>query len=88
MKKLLIPALLMLSGCSTVPTPITVKWPDVSAEFLSSCPDLKQTPPTAKLSDVLPVIVDNYKEYYGCQAKVDGWIEWYKAQKKISDSLE
>jgi len=88
MKNLLIPLLLVLSGCSTMPEPITVKWPQVSDKFLASCPNLKQTPSTTKLSDVLPVVVDNYGTYYDCQARVDGWIEWYKAQKKISDSLE
>ena len=88
MKKLLITVCLLLTGCSTIPTNVSMRWPKAPDGILISCPDLKQTSPTEKLSEVLPVIVDNYNEYYVCQTKVDSWIEWYNSQKKISDSLK
>jgi hypothetical protein len=79
---------LVLTGCSTAPTTISMQWPNASATLMTACPDLVQTPPTEKLSEVLPVIVDNYSTYYVCQTKVNSWIEWYNSQKKISDSLQ
>jgi len=91
MKKLLIAlSVLALVGCASTPIPTTIsmKWPDAPANFFVSCPDLAQIPPTEKLSEVLPVVVGNYGAYYGCQSKVDDWIEWYNTQKKISDSLK
>jgi hypothetical protein len=91
MKKLLITLfVLVLVGCAsdTVPTIADMKWPDAPANFFVLCPDLAQISSTEKLSEVLPVIVSNYGTYYGCQSKVDNWVEWYNTQKKISDSLK
>lgn len=88
MKKLLalIP-ILLLTGCLTkTPVPVKQPWPNVPQELLDACPDLKNVPEgTTKLSDVITVVVDNYKQYHDCKAKVDDWITWYKGQKEIHD---
>jgi len=86
MNRLIIIALILLSGCTTVP--VTVKFPDVPKDMLETCPDLKSVPDTTKLSEILPVVVDNYGQYYTCKDTVDSWIDWYKSQKKIFDSIK
>jgi hypothetical protein len=77
---------LLIAGCSSVP--VAVKFPDVPADMLSACPDLKPVPETTKLSEVLPTVVDNYSQYYTCKDNVDNWIDWYNSQKKIFDSIK
>jgi len=86
MNRLLLIGALLLSGCSSVP--ITVKFPDVPADMLNACPDLKLSPDTTKLSEVLPVVADNYGQYYACKDNNDSWIEWYNTQKKIYNSVK
>jgi hypothetical protein len=86
MNRLIIIALILLSGCTTVP--VTVKFPDIPKDMLETCPDLKLIPETTKLSEVLPTVVDNYGQYYTCKDTVDSWIDWYKSQKKIFDSIK
>ena len=76
----------MLSGCTSVP--VMPKFPDVPKDMLVTCPDLKLAPDTTKLSEVLPVIVDNYGQYYTCKDTVDSWIDWYNTQKKIFDNIK
>lgn len=86
MKRLMLIALLLVSGCTSVP--VVMKFPDVPKDMLEVCPDLKAVPDTKKLSDVLPVVVENYGQYYTCKDNVDSWIEWYKTQKNIFDSIK
>lgn len=86
MKRLIIIGLLVLSGCTSVP--ITIKFPEVPQDMLVACPDLKLALETTKLSEVLPVVVDNYGQYYTCKDTVDSWIEWYENQKKIFNSIK
>jgi hypothetical protein len=86
MKRLIIVAVLLIAGCSSVP--VAIKFPDVPKDMLESCPDLKLVPETTKLSEVLPTVVDNYGQYYTCKDTVDSWIDWYKSQKKIFDSIK
>jgi hypothetical protein len=87
MRTLLLVSMIVLSGCSTT-VPVTVKFPEVPTELMSTCPDLKQTPPTSKLSDVLQVVTDNYSQYYECRVKLDSWIEWYKTQRTLFEELK
>ena len=87
MRLLLVAAVVLLTACSTV-TPVQRKFPEVPAELKEACPDLKQTNPTDKLSDVLKVVVDNYGQYHECRIKTDAWIEWYNSQKQIFDSVK
>lgn len=88
MKKILalIP-ILLLTGCLN--TPVKRNFPAVPEDLLKACPDLEQIDPkTDKLSDVLLVVTDNYGQYHQCRIKVDAWIEWYKTQKSIFDSVK
>jgi hypothetical protein len=82
----LIPALL-LTGCLS--TPVKRTFPNVPEDLLKACPDLELIKSdTDKLSDVLLVVTDNYGQYHQCRIKVDAWIEWYKTQKIIFDSVK
>ena len=87
MKKILlfIPVLL-LSGC--LATPVKRTFPDVPEDLKVACPDLAMLEPTTKLSEVVSVVVKNYGQYQQCQIKVDTWIEWYKTQKEIFESVK
>jgi hypothetical protein len=87
MKKILlfIPVLL-LSGC--LATPVKRTFPDVPEDLKVACPDLAMLEPTTKLSEVVTVVAKNYGQYQECQIKVDSWIEWYKTQKEIFESVK
>jgi hypothetical protein len=89
MKRLfLILAVLTLVGCSTA-VPVVMKFPDVPQDMLNTCPDLKTVEPTTtKLSEVIGTVVDNYGMYYNCKATNEDWIEWYKTQKQIFNSVK
>jgi hypothetical protein len=87
MRTLLLVSMIVLSGCSTT-VPVTVKFPEAPKELMSTCPDLKQTEPTSKLSDVLQVVTDNYSQYYECRVKLDSWIEWYKTQRTLFEEIK
>jgi hypothetical protein len=76
----------LATGCSTT-VPVKRTFPEVPAEILQTCPDLSKTAPTTKLSDVLVVVTENYSKYHECRIKVDAWIEWYKSQKEVFDSV-
>ena len=88
MKKLLvILPVILLSGC-LMTAPVKQTFPEVPQELMQACPDLKQTDDTTKLSEVIKVVTENYSEYHECKAKVDTWIEWYKTQKTIFESIK
>ena len=84
-KYFLIAAALLLVGCTVVP--VKQKFPEVPVELTTPCPDLKQTPPTDKLSDVLDVVVENYSMYHQCQEYQLRWNEWYEKQKKVYEDV-
>ena len=86
MRLLLIATVVLLTACTTAP--VKRNFPEVPSELKESCPDLKLTDPTDKLSDVLKVVVDNYGQYHECRVKTDAWIEWYNSQKQIFDSVK
>ena len=83
---LVFPAML-LTGC-LITTPVKRNFPEVPKELMEACPDLKKTEPTEKLSEVLKVVVENYGQYHECKIKVDTWVEWYKTQKDIFESVK
>jgi hypothetical protein len=86
MKKLLI--VLLLSGCSTT-VPVARKFPEMPESLGKPCPPLtKVQEGTTKLSEVITVVSDNYMEYHKCSDKVEMWIEWYRLQKEIFDSVK
>ena len=82
---LLIPIILLV-GCLS--TPVKRNFPEVPTELIEACPDLKTIEPTEKLSEVLKVVVTNYGQYHECKIKVDTWVEWYKTQKQIFESVK
>ena len=85
---LLVPVAFLLFGCLIGTAPVKRNFPEVPQELMETCPDLKTVPDTEKLSDVLKVVTDNYAQYQECRIKVDTWIEWYKTQKSIFDSVK
>jgi hypothetical protein len=86
MKLLLIVPVLLLAGCLN--TPVQRSFPEVPEELKVACPDLMLLEPTTKLSEVVSVVTKNYSQYQECQIKVDTWIEWYKQQKDIFESVK
>ena len=86
-KLLLVLPVFLLTGC-LLTTPVKRNFPEVPKELMEACPDLKKTEPTEKLSEVLKVVVDNYGQYHECKIKVDTWVEWYKTQKDIFESVK
>jgi len=87
MKHLILITALLVTGCASN-VPVVAKFPDVPKDMLVACPDLTQIPDTTKLSEVLPVVADNYGQYYTCKDSVDSWINWYNTQQKIYNSLK
>ena len=85
-KLLLIVPVLLLAGC--LATPVQRSFPEVPEELKLACPDLNLLEPTTKLSEVVSVVTKNYGQYQECQIKVDTWIEWYKTQKEIFESVK
>ena len=85
MKIAIVALSLLLTACVV---PVDRKFPEVPAELQQACPDLKLINPTTKLSEVVDVVVSNYGQYRECQVKVDSWIEWYKTQKEIFESIK
>ena len=77
----------LLSGCTTV-VPVARNFPEAPEVVLQKCPDLKQLADGAKLSDVAKTVAENYTTYYQCSNKSDAWIEWYKSQKQIFESVK
>ncbi len=84
----LIPAFL-LTGCFTTTVPVKRNFPEVPAELMATCPDLKKVDKgTEQLSKVITVVTENYTQYHECRVKVDNWILWYDSQKKIFDEVK
>lgn len=84
----LIPFAVLLSGCFFGTAPVKRNFPDAPPELMEACPQLKLVEPTEKLSEVLKVVTDNYAQYHECRIKADTWIEWYKSQKQIFNSVK
>lgn len=83
---LTISLVVLLVGCG-VTTPVKRTFPEVPSELRQACPDLAQTAPTEKMSDVLDVVIKNYSQYHECRIKIDAWNDWYTTQKHIFDSV-
>jgi hypothetical protein len=78
---------LILTGCSTT-VPVTAKFPDVPERLLVKCPQLEKLENEAKLSDIGKTVTNNYTTYYECAVKHDAFVEWYKIQKNIFESVK
>ena len=77
---------LLLTGC--LQTPVKRNFPDAPDVLKEKCPVLEKVKDDVKLSELTKTIAINYTTYYDCQVKVDAWIEWYKVQKEIFDSVK
>ena len=87
MKLLLIPLILLLSACTTVP--VTAKFPQAPGALVQEpCTNLQKLEEQAKLSDVAKTITVNYSEYYMCAVKLEAWQRWYSEQKTIYESVK
>jgi hypothetical protein len=75
---------LMLTGCVA---PVKRNFPEIPSVLEQPCVDLKSVPTTNKLSTVLEVVTENYAMYRECQIKSETWLDWYRTQKKIFDSV-
>jgi hypothetical protein len=83
--------LLSLTGCNFLAKPVPVKrnFPEAPAELKKMCEDLMQIEPGKNsITDMLKVVVHNYTLYHECSNKVEGWNEWYEAQRKIFESVK
>lgn len=89
MKHLLASILIvLLAGCSTT-VPVKRNFPGVPEDMLATCVELGTIDPaTTKLSEVVSVVSENYGKYQECKIKSDSWIEWYKTQKDIFESVK
>lgn len=86
--KILVLALLLLSGCTTV-VPVTQRWPEAPGlQSMQKCPNLQQLEQTTTLSGVAKTVAVNYTEYYSCLVKLEAWQEWYQKQKLIHEGLK
>ena len=87
MKKLIIIACLIISGCTTVP--VTAKFPSGPDSMKEPAAALKTLDmPKPELSDLITNANDNYAEYYRLRERYNGWINWYNTQKQIFESIK
>ena len=77
----------LATGCSTT-VPVTAKFPNVPERLLVRCPQLEKLENEAKLSDISKTVTNNYTTYYECAVKHDAFVEWYKIQKNIFESVK
>ena len=79
---------LILAGCSTT-TPVARKFPEAPGSIaMTACPQLQKVNDDAKLSDISKTVTVNYATYYECAVKLDAWIDWYKIQREIFESVK
>lgn len=82
---------LLLSSCAMFKKPVPVErhFPDAPKTLQEKCNALKMIEgDKVSITDMLKVVVENYRMYYECSTKVEGWQEWYTEQKKIFDSVK
>ena len=77
---------LLLSGCGTTSVPLSQKFPNAPPELMKNCENLNTLQDSNKISDLLKVVVENYKLYYECANRVDGWKTWHSTQKEIFEN--
>lgn len=80
-------SILVLMGCSTI-VPVTAKFPQSPEKLMQPCAQLEKLENEAKLSDVAKSVTNNYTKYHECSIQNESWIEWYKTQKQIFESVK
>ena len=88
MKALILSLAIVLAGCSTT-VPVARKFPEAPEVLKQKCESLKLIEgDKVAITEMLKVIVHNYSLYHECSTKVEGWQEWYEAQKKIFNEVK
>jgi hypothetical protein len=88
MKYLILSLAVLLSGCLGT-APVKPKFPGVPTILTEKCENLKKVEgDKVAITEMLKVVVQNYSLYYECSTKVEGWNEWYEAQKKIYEDIK
>lgn len=88
MKAVILTTALLMSGC-TMFVPVKRHFPDAPETLMAKCPQLETVQgDRVAITDMLKTIVNNYRLYYECSNRVEGWSEWYTEQKKIFDSVK
>jgi hypothetical protein len=81
-------SLLFITGCS-VTTPVKRNFPPAPEALTKQCEELKLlSGDKVSITDMLKVVVENYRLHYECANKVEGWTEWYTEQKKIFEDVK
>lgn len=88
---LLLCAASLLVGCQTVP--VTASFPEAPEALMRPCAALdvyEMDPNTNEVlpSELLKVIVGNYRKAHKCASEVKAWQDWYTKQKKIFDESQ
>jgi hypothetical protein len=81
----------LLSSCAMFKTVVPVErhFPEVPKTLQEKCNELKTLQgDKVSITDMLRVVVENYRMYYECSTKVEGWQEWYDEQRKIFDGVD
>lgn len=88
MKALFLCFVILLTGCSTT-VPVKRTFPEIPLILEKKCGDLELIQgDKISITDMLKTVVNNYRMYYECSNKVDGWTDWYKSQKEIFDKVK
>lgn len=88
MKYLILFFALLVSSCSTT-VPVVAKFPSAPAVLMEKCPTLKIIDhDTTVFSELTKTVTENYTTYYECSTKLESWVEWFNAQKKIFESIK
>jgi hypothetical protein len=87
MKVIILSLVLFLSACSTT-VPVKQKFPVAPKELLEKCPQLNTVEQgKTAITDLVKTVVENYKLYYQCSLKQEGWSDWYTEQKEVFDQV-
>jgi hypothetical protein len=78
---------MFMMGCSTT-VPVVAKFPQAPERLMQPCSQLEKLENEAKLSDVAKSVTNNYTKYHECSIQNESWIEWYKTQKQIFESIK
>jgi len=76
----------LLTACTAVP--VNRDFPNIPLGLNKGCSPLKETQKTDKLSEVLLTVTENYALYHECELKTELWMQWYREQKDIFDSVK
>jgi hypothetical protein len=76
-----------MMGCSTT-VPVVAKFPQAPERLMQPCPQLEKLENEAKLSDIAKSVTNNYTKYHECSIQNESWVEWYKTQKQIFESVK